>query len=996
MPLRFLLLGPLEVWDDGRELPLGAGRQRALLALLLLHANEPVSVERLAEALWEGKPPLTAQKVVQGYVSQLRRALPDGVIITRGSSYELRARDTDAAEFERLVARAASEDPSTAAKTLRTALGLWRGRPLVDFDYESWAQAEAARLEELRLVALENKLATDVQLGQGAGIVPELESLVSAHPLRERPRSLLMLALYRSGRQADALAVYTDGRRRLVDELGIEPGPDLQKLQRQILAQDPSLGRASGTRPLVTARRGRLLVVVGAVLVAAALTALAVELTRGGSAPAVAGNSLALVDPAGHSAAALVAFAAPQSSIAEGDGLVWTLDGDAGTVTAIDQKSKKVLGTFSVGQRPVDIVYGGGSFWILTAGFQPAPDESSRSIAPAVTRYDPRSHTQTASVRLPQPPPGVGFFYFKHRPGQHQLAYGAGSLWVANASSLDSSIYRIAGQGRARIVANVTTVDAGTIVFARNYLWSETLDRGPAEIDQIRPATNVVVRRIHTPAIGLSSFAVGGGSVWVPDFYTGTVWRIIPGTPQVIRAVPTRVGVTSIVVSNGAVWAGNGVSDTLSRIDLHTGLVTATLHVPAPQALAPSALGPLVASGPVPLGSALPPPACGPVQYAGRGVPRFLIASDLDFRADPAANVAMANAVLTVLHAKHFRAGRYSVGYQSCDDSSGLAGVFDPGKCDTNASLYAKTTRVIGVVGTYDSACSGEEIPILETARGGPVALVSPSNTYDVLTRATPGVLPHLAALYPSGVRNFFRVVAPDAIEVAADAELAKQLGLHRVAIVDDGDGGATPSHIAWFRYAAHRLGMSTVVLRPTDTVAALARLRSSHAGGVFIAKTFPFDPGALIQGLRRAFGRRFPIIGTDYLAPVDPAADGVYVSVFGVPNSHLPAAGRRFLRSLAHPAPSLSAAYAGEAATLLLAAVARSDGTRADVVRELHRTNERNGILGALRFGRNGDPVTTAVTILRGVAHGGLKEFPYENAVVDRVISPPPATIHP
>jgi DNA-binding beta-propeller fold protein YncE len=245
-----------------------------------------------------------------------------------------------------------------------------------------------------------------------------------------------------------------------------------------------------------------------------------------------------------------VAFAGPQSSIAVGAGLVWTLNGVAGTVTAIDQASKKVFGTFSVGQRPVDIVYGDGAFWVLTAGSQPAPGEQGHSAAPAVTRYDPRSHTATASVPLPLPD-GTGFFYLRHRPGQHELAFGAGALWVVNAPTLNSSIYRIDPR-RGRIVAEITALDAGTIVFAGGSLWSENLDEIPAEIDRIDPRSNTVVNRIHTPALGLSSFAVADGALWVPDFYTGTVWRVIPGPPQVVRAVPMSIGVTSIVFSNGA------------------------------------------------------------------------------------------------------------------------------------------------------------------------------------------------------------------------------------------------------------------------------------------------------------------------------------------------------------------------------------------------------------------------------------------------------------
>ena len=552
MPLRFLLLGPLEVREDGREIRLGAGRQRALLALLLLHANERVSVDRLADELWEGNPPATAQKVVQGYISQLRRALPEDVIATRGSAYELRASATDVVEFEKLVERAAGEDPSTAARTLRAALELWRGRPLVDFEYESWAQAEAARLEELRLVALEERIDADLQLGQSARLVPELEPLVAAHPLRERLRAQLMLALYRVGRQADALDAFASGRRLLTDELGIEPGPELRELQRRILAQDPTLGRAGGPRPLVTARRARLLVVVGALVLAAGVAALGVELTKGG-ARAVSGDALALVDPGGRRAAAQVTFAGPQSSIATGAGRVWTLNGDAGTITAIDQASKKVLGTVSVGQRPVDVAYGDGSFWVLSAGFQPPPDEKAHSVAPALTRYDPRSETATGSVLLPYKA-GVGFFYFRNRPGQHELAFGAGSVWVVDAASLGGGIYRIDPRPTVpRIVDHITTVDAGTVAFAGHSLWSENLDALPAELDRIDPTTNRVAQRVHMPAVGLSSFVVADGDLWVPDFYTGTVWRVHPSSPAVTRAVPTRVGVTSIVFSNGAI-----------------------------------------------------------------------------------------------------------------------------------------------------------------------------------------------------------------------------------------------------------------------------------------------------------------------------------------------------------------------------------------------------------------------------------------------------------
>jgi DNA-binding SARP family transcriptional activator len=246
--IRFGVLGTLKAHDDGRELELGSARQRALLSFLLLHANEIVSSDRLIDDLWNGEPPASAAKVVQGYISQLRRVLPAGTIVTHGSGYVLPTEAIDAVEFERLVARARGEEPRVASATLLEALGLWRGRPFADVEYEPWAQPEIARLEECRLFALEERMDIDLDLGEAPRLVPELEPLVTDQPLRERLRAQLMLALYRSGRQAAALQVFADGRAQLA-ELGIEPGPELQDLQRRILVQDPELGPQPRPRP---------------------------------------------------------------------------------------------------------------------------------------------------------------------------------------------------------------------------------------------------------------------------------------------------------------------------------------------------------------------------------------------------------------------------------------------------------------------------------------------------------------------------------------------------------------------------------------------------------------------------------------------------------------------------------------------------------------------------------------------------------------------------
>jgi DNA-binding SARP family transcriptional activator len=253
--MEFQVLGPLEVRDGGNSLALGAPKQRAVLALLLLHANEPVSVDRLIDDLWGEHPPRTAAKSLQVYVSGLRKFLPSETLLTRTSGYMLRVAEDefDLARFERLQAQARQTEPARAAELLRDALALWRGPPLADFAYEPWALAEIARLAELRVAALEERVDADLALGRHGELVGELEALVARHPLRERARGQLMLALYRSGRQAEALASYQEGRRALVEDLGIEPGRDLQKLERSILRQDPALdvGRSdtSWTQP---------------------------------------------------------------------------------------------------------------------------------------------------------------------------------------------------------------------------------------------------------------------------------------------------------------------------------------------------------------------------------------------------------------------------------------------------------------------------------------------------------------------------------------------------------------------------------------------------------------------------------------------------------------------------------------------------------------------------------------------------------------------------
>jgi DNA-binding SARP family transcriptional activator len=242
--VEFRILGPLEVADGERRVALGSSRQRTLLALLLTHANEVVSVDRLIDELWGSEPPNGASNALQYHVSQLRKALaPADAIVTQDPGYLIRVQgsELDLLRFEQLVADAHRAGPDRAVALLTEALGLWRGQALADLANEPFAQAEIARLEELRLAALELRVEAELALGRHARLVGDLERLVRTHPLRERLRGQLMRALYGADRQADALAVYRDTRKLLVDELGIEPSASLQELEKAILEHDPSL-----------------------------------------------------------------------------------------------------------------------------------------------------------------------------------------------------------------------------------------------------------------------------------------------------------------------------------------------------------------------------------------------------------------------------------------------------------------------------------------------------------------------------------------------------------------------------------------------------------------------------------------------------------------------------------------------------------------------------------------------------------------------------------
>lgn len=246
--LDFRILGPVEVWADGEPVQLGSPKQRAALTLLILEAGRVVSTDQLVDALWGEQPPRTAATSLQNFVSRLRKVLGNETLVTKAAGYQLaiRPEQVDAERFRRLYEEAKAGEAAERSAKLVEALAMWRGPPLAEFRFDSFAQAEVGRLEALQLTILEERIEADLAAGRQAELVGELEALVAQHPHRERLRGHLMLALYLSGRQAEALQAYLDARSKLVDELGIEPGPELKSLHASILRQDSSLAVRRG------------------------------------------------------------------------------------------------------------------------------------------------------------------------------------------------------------------------------------------------------------------------------------------------------------------------------------------------------------------------------------------------------------------------------------------------------------------------------------------------------------------------------------------------------------------------------------------------------------------------------------------------------------------------------------------------------------------------------------------------------------------------------
>lgn len=547
-----------------------------------MHANELVSRDRLIEELWGEAAPATVSSVLNVYLSRLRRLLADGdgdgdgLLATQAPGYVLRvpAERLDARRFEQLLEQGrealALSDAPRAAATLRAALAIWRGPALADLAYEPFAQTEMRRLEELRLAAFEDRIEADLALGRHDALVAELETLVAENPYRERLQGQLLLALYRSGRQAEALDAYRRARRMFADELGIDPGPRLQELERSILRHDaaleapapppppPVLDQQRRPRPErhPRTRASRALAIGLVVVLAVAAALIAARRDRSGKvrAPVVlTGDSVAVIDPATTSVVAEIPVGARPSGIASGEGSIWVANRDDNTLLRIDPRSRKVIRTIGLAVEPREVAVAAQSVWV-----------ASRA-GDAVLRVNPDINAVVGRIRL--------------RPGREtccelDLATGRGALWVSHLgrlSRIDSATHTVETRREGGVKA---------IAYGQGALWVITATN---RIERIDPDTNSVLdsysrERVGQTDWGGAALAVGAGAVWTSTYLTKTLWKLDPATGHFTGRVRLGRPPVGVAFGEGAVWVV-GNDGTLLRVDPNSETVVRTIRL---------------------------------------------------------------------------------------------------------------------------------------------------------------------------------------------------------------------------------------------------------------------------------------------------------------------------------------------------------------------------------------------------------------------------------
>jgi DNA-binding SARP family transcriptional activator len=575
--VEFRILGPVEVADDDRRLEIGGGRQTALLALLLLHANEPVSVDVIVDELWNGRPPARPAKSVQVHVSRLRAALGRSRVASHPRGYAIRVEEgeLDAHRFAAAVERGrtalATGDASTAASVLREALAMWRGPPLADVQYESFAQRDIARLEELRVAVVEDRCDADLVLGRQREVVAELEGLVAAHPLRERLRGQLMVALHRCGRQAEALEAYREGRLALAQE-GLAPSRTLEALERAVLEDDRPAAEPPPVQRVAAAPRRWKAAVVASLVVAAAAVAAALVGRSGGGAAARAGapDEVVAIDVATGRLVATAHVGRGPVALAYGGGSVWAANGGEASLTRIDARSGKTVRTIPLRGVAGEVVYRHGVVWV------------ARSRPPArIDRLDPTTNEIVATATLPH-----GIFRVTGATVR-DLAASETDVWAATSIG----VYRLGDDGRARRVTTDIGLESAVLAVGANAVW--VVSSGSDAAGEISFTVTRVDRSGSAVSVPLEANAGRAALA------SGSLWLTVPGQRRLLRIDPRSLAPAATIVlpgepvslatGLGAMWAGLR-DGRLVRVDPHSGDVVTTIRFGAtPTAIAAGA-----------------------------------------------------------------------------------------------------------------------------------------------------------------------------------------------------------------------------------------------------------------------------------------------------------------------------------------------------------------------------------------------------------------------
>jgi DNA-binding SARP family transcriptional activator/streptogramin lyase len=580
----FGVLGPIEAMYGTDPVALGGSKQRGLLATLVLRGNEVVPLPQLVDDLWGVDPPPTAHKMVQVFLSRLRAAIVAAggnaqIIETHPHGYSLRITDdqVDLRRAERLATagkKARASNPEQASQFFTDALTLWRGSPLSGMESLPFADTAIPRIEEFRLALIGDRLDAELQAGRHAELIGELRELTAEHPSREQPHAQLMLALYRSGRQVDALAVFRAYRDRLHDEMALDPSPALKRLEHQILNHDATLSNlpadpaldAVSPRPAgpqtprrTTGRgsrrnrlRGTIIAAFAAALVGVATYAIVKSGSRQGlitrSVP-IASNSLAVISAATYAVRIDVPVGADPGPVAVGAGSAWIGNRDDDTVTRLSLRSYAVQKTYGLGQPPVSVSVAAGHVWI-GLGF-------AGTLSRILVRYDQLSAPFA---------PVIG------QSGLLAVAANRNSLWIGLADN------RLLDLNPANLQPRISVHVPGhvrAITTARNAVWTISDDDENAR--RINSANGHVVQTVGLHGRPMQD-ALADGSVWVTTQTPNRLWRIDATTGHITSSLPLLATPTALAVGGQDVWVSQQ-NGTLEHLGTASGSLPTTIDV---------------------------------------------------------------------------------------------------------------------------------------------------------------------------------------------------------------------------------------------------------------------------------------------------------------------------------------------------------------------------------------------------------------------------------